>query len=274
MIFISQTRDYILPNTACIIQNKLGLSKTCMAFDIPLGCSGYTYGLSVAASILSNGCLKKALLIVGDVSASELSHKDKTTYMLFGDAVTVTALEFTEDTNEVMHYNLQTDGSGYEAIIIPDGGLRNPFNKDSLELKEYKDKICRNNTQVFLDGMKVFEFSIREVAKNITQLLKFIDKNIFDFDYYIFHQANLLMNETIRKQLKLSKEVVPYSLEKYGNTSCGSIPLTLVSELNNQLNYEDKHYVFSGFGVGLSWASAVINLNKIICPPVFEYKTS
>lgn len=273
LIFVSQTRDYILPNTACIIQHKLGLSKNCMAFDIPLGCSGYTYGLSVAASLMANGNIKKAILIVGDVSSYELSFKDKSIYPLFGDAVSITTLEHTGNAQDNMSFHLQTDGNGYQAIIIPDGGIRNPVNASSLELKNYGEGVWRTNNNLFLDGLKVFEFTIREVAKNIKQLLTNINKEATDFDYYIFHQANLLMNETIRKQLKLPEQKVPYTLEKYGNTSSGSIPLTLVSELNHQLNHERHDYMLSGFGVGLSWASAAICLDKIVCPPVYEFST-
>ncbi|MFN8284399.1 MAG: ketoacyl-ACP synthase III [Chitinophagales bacterium] len=273
LIFVSQTRDYILPNTACIIQHKLGLSKNCMAFDIPLGCSGYTYGLSVAGSLMTNGNIKKAILIVGDVSSYELSYKDKSIYPLFGDAVSVTALEYSGNAADKMHFHLQTDGNGYEAIIIPDGGIRNPVTTHSFELKNYSDGIWRTNNNLSLDGLKVFEFTIREVAKNIKQLLNNINKETDDFDYYVFHQANLLMNETVRKQLKLAAEKVPYTLQKYGNTSSGSIPLTLVSELNNQLNNESHNYILSGFGVGLSWASVAVNLDKIVCPPVYEFTT-
>lgn len=273
LIFVSQSRDYILPNTACIIQHKLGLSKKCMAFDIPLGCSGYTYGLSIASSLMSNGGIKKAILIAGDVSSYTLSQFDKSVYPLFGDAVTATLLEFTDDTKDSMSFNLQTDGNGYEAIIIPDGGTRNMIDYSSLEMKEYENGIRRMNTNITLDGMKIFEFSIREVAKNIKQLLAHINREIYDFDYYVFHQANLLMNETIRKQLKLPIEKVPYSLEKYGNTSSASIPLTIVTELSNQVRHERHTFIFSSFGVGLSWASVALEISNIICLPIIEYPT-
>lgn len=271
LIFISQSRDYILPNTACLLQHRLGLSKNCMAFDIPLGCSGYTYGLSVAASLMANGSIKKSILIAGDVSSYTLSKEDKSVFPLFGDAVTVTLLEYTDNSEDIMSFHLQTDGSGYDAIIIPDGGTRNMTDYASLEMKEYENGTRRTNTNITLDGMKVFEFSIREVAKNIKQLLIHINKEVTDFDFYVFHQANLLMNETIRKQLKLPTEKVPYSLEKYGNTSSASIPLTIVTELNKEVNNESHTFILSSFGVGLSWAAVALKIDKIVCLPLLEY---
>jgi 3-oxoacyl-[acyl-carrier-protein] synthase-3 len=269
LVFISQSRDFVLPNTACLIQSRLGLSKNCMAFDIPLGCSGYVYGLSVAASLLSHGNIKNALLIAGDVASYDLSYTDKSAYPLFGDAVSVTALEYTGNNEDVFVFNLQTDGSGYEAIIIPDGGNRNNITEESLKQIQYEEGIIRTRRNIFLDGMKIFEFTLREVAKNIKQLLAFLNKTTNDYDYFIFHQANLIMNETVRKQLKLTEDKVPYSLENFGNTSSASIPLTIVTQLNQKANTENLNYIFTGFGVGLSWASVSVNLDKIYCPEIY-----
>lgn len=269
IVFVSQSRDYVLPNTACLIQDRLGISKRCMSFDIPLGCSGYVYGLSVVSSLLSHGNIKKALLIAGDVASYDLSYTDKSAYPLFGDAVSVTALEYTGQKEDVFDFSLQTDGSGYEAIIIPDGGNRNNITEESLKKIQYEEGIIRTRRNIFLDGMKIFEFTIREVAKNIKQLLILLNKTTNDYDYFVFHQANKIMNETVRKQLKLTEDKVPYSLEKYGNTSSASIPLTIVTQLNNQANNQSLNYIFAGFGVGLSWASVSVNLDKIYCPKIY-----
>lgn len=271
IVFVSQSRDYVLPNTACLIQDRLKISKKCMAFDIPLGCSGYVYGLSVATSLVSHGSIKKAILIAGDVASYDLSYTDKSAYPLFGDAVSITCLEYTGNKEDIFDFNLQTDGSGFEAIIIPDGGNRNNIIAESLEKKQYGEGIIRNRKNIFLDGMKIFEFTLREVAKNIKQLLGHLNKTTDDYDFYVFHQANKIMNETVRKQLKLESEKVPYSLEKYGNTSSASIPLTIVTRLNNQVNNQHLNYIFSGFGVGLSWASVAVKLDKIYCPEIYIY---
>lgn len=274
VIFVSQSRDYLLPNTACIIQNRLGFSKKCMAFDVPLGCSGYVYGLSIVASLLSLGSIKKGLLIAGDTSSFSLSYQDKSTYPLFGDAVSATAFEYTGNTDDVMHFELFTDGSGFETIIVPDGGTRHNFSTNSLHDKTIDTGIIRNGTNLALDGIKIFEFTIREVAKSIENVLIRLGKSKDDYAYFVFHQANLIMNETIRKQLKLSPEKVPYTLAKYGNTSSASIPLTVVSEINNDANTKTNHYILAGFGVGLSWGVASVKLDNIICPEVFEYIVS
>ena len=158
LIFVSQSRDYFLPATAIILQQRLGLNTSTIAFDISLGCSGYVYGLSVISSLMKNTESKKALLLAGDVSSFSLNKRDKSTYPLFGDAGTATALELTE--NVEMHYSLNSDGSGKDAIIIPDGGLRNPLNDESFIEKEIDKGIWRSNRNLKLEGLDVFNFSI------------------------------------------------------------------------------------------------------------------
>ncbi len=232
LVFVSQSRDYIIPSTAGLLQNKLGLPKSCMAFDISLGCSGYTYGLSIMGSLMATGAIKKGLLLTGDISTLNTSYKDKSAFPLFGDAGTATAIELDGKASPMM-FNLQTDGSGYDAIIIPDGGIRNFVDKDtSFEYHEISEGIIRNNLNIVLDGIKVFNFSLREVKPNILKLISEFEVEKDEIDYFVFHQANLLMNNTIRKQLKLPPEKVPISLKKYGNTSSASIPLTVVTELS------------------------------------------
>lgn len=270
LIFISQSRDFIIPATAGILQNKLGLSKNCMAFDISLGCSGYVYGLSVAASQMAMAGMKRGLLMVGDVSTRNTAYKDKSTYPLFGDGGSVTALEL-DPHAPPMTFNLQTDGSGYDAIIIPDGGIRNFAARErSFEEEEVAEGIIRNRLHIALDGMKVFQFSLREVQPNVITLLEKIDKQVDEIDYYIFHQANRLMNESIRKKLKVPPEKYPYSMNEYGNTSSASIPLTLNARIGEQARNERLKMVFCGFGVGLSWGSVYLETSGFYCPPVIE----
>ncbi len=250
LIFVSQSRDYIIPATAGILQDKLKLPKTCIAFDVSLGCSGYVYGLSIIGSLMSTAKISKGLLLTGDISTLNTSYKDKSAYPLFGDAGTATAIEYHKGAAD-MHFNLQTDGSGYEAIIIPDGGIRNFSDKEtSFEYEKISEGIYRNQFNIALDGIKVFNFSLREVKPNVNSLLGHLDKSSDSVDYFVFHQANKLMNETIRKQLKLQPEKVPYSLKDFGNTSSASIPLTMVTELKGQMEQEKLHFLLSGFGVG------------------------
>ncbi|MCF8374041.1 MAG: ketoacyl-ACP synthase III [Bacteroidales bacterium] len=263
LVFVSQSRDYIVPQTSTIMQHKLGLPKTCMSFDISLGCSAYVYGLSTIASHISHGQFKKALLMVGDLSSLSTCYKDKSSYPLFGDAATVTCLEYDPEAPP-MHFNLQSDGAGWEAIHIPDGGLRNYYDiATSFEIKEISEGIHRNKFHVNLDGIKIFNFSLIEVPKNIKNLLKHVEVEMEDIDYTILHQANKMINEVIRKKMKIEPEKLPYSIHKYGNTSCASIPLTMVSEMQEALKNKKLNLLLSGFGVGLSWGSVYLQTENV-----------
>ncbi len=268
LVFVTQTPDYIIPNTSSLLQEKLGLAKSCISFDVNLGCSGYVYGLSIVGGLLQNMPGAKALLLVGDISTSTISMKDKSTAPLFSDAGSATALEFSAG-NQI-HFNLQTDGKEYDDIIIPGGGYRNQFTEKLLEYTEYEPGISRNELHMKLDGIKIFNFGLREVVPNIETLLreKGIDKE--SVDHFVFHQANLLMLESIRKKLKVVPEKVPYSLYDYGNTSSATIPVTLVTKLGESLRTGKVKLLLSGFGVGLSWGSAYIETENIVCPKPVE----
>ena len=272
VILVTQTPDYILPATSCIIQQKLGLAKNCYTLDISLGCSGWVYGMSVISALLSSVTTSKnskALLLVGDTPSKSTSWEDKSTYPLFGDAGTATALEYQLGAESIL-FAMNSNGSGYDAIIINDGGYRNPFSTDSLDKIERGDGIISNNLQVVLNGMDVFSFGITEVPKSINELLENfkLDKNTVDF--FIFHQANLFMNEQIRKKLKLPVEKVPYSLREFGNTSSATIPLTMLTRLNKELQGRKLQHIACGFGVGLSWGSMYFTTDHIVCPVLVE----
>lgn len=268
LIFVSQTPDYILPATACILQERLKLTNECYALDISLGCSGWVYGLSVIASLISGGTMKKGLLLAGDTTTVTKSPKDKSTYPLFGDAGTATAVEF--DCNaRPLRFHFGTDGKGYEAIMIPDGGFRNFFNERSFDEKEIEPGIVRNRLQSILNGPAVFTFGLSRAPKSVNALLEHFGINREDIDYFIFHQANLFMNERIRMKLKIEPEKVPYSLREYGNTSSASIPLTIVTQFREK-QHRYKNLLVCAFGVGLSWASAVLETGDLYCPDLTE----
>ena len=269
LIFVSQSKDYFLPSTACILQDRLGLSQTNMAFDIGLGCSGYAYGLSVINSLMSATGLKKGLLLSGDNSLGSCNYKDKSTFPLFGDAATVTAIEFDKNATP-FHYNLLTDGSRHDAIIIPHGGMRNLASPDSFTEQEIAPGIIRTPLNTALNGLDIFNFSISEVPLSIKELMDLTATTPADYDSFIMHQANLIMNESIRKKLKFTAEQVPYTLAKYGNTSSASIPLTIVSELKDKVKSEQLNLLISGFGVGLSWGAVSFKTDKIVCPDIIE----
>ncbi|MDO5687268.1 MAG: ketoacyl-ACP synthase III [Neisseria sp.] len=264
LVFVTQTPDYILPATSCILQDRLKLSEECYTLDISLGCSGWVYGLSTISTLLSSGDMKRGLLLCGETTLKPVSKTDKSAYPLFGDAGTATAIEFSE--NNTINFHLATDGSGFEAIIIPDGGYRNPFTADSLSHEEIEPGISRNKLQTILNGMDVFSFGISKAPQTVNKLLGYIGREIQDIDYAVFHQANLFMNEKIRKKLKLDQQQVPYSLKNYGNTSSASIPITMITELREQLQTQRLNNITCGFGVGLSWGSAYFETDRIVVP--------
>lgn len=268
LVLVTQSRDYFLPSSAVLLQNQLGLPHTCAAFDMGLGCSGYVYGLSTATAMMQNGGIKKALVIAGDISTFSLNYQDKSTYPLFSDAATVTALEY-QPGAAPMHFNLQSDGSGAEAIIIKDGSMRQPPVPESYVMTEHEKGIIRSRVNLALNGLEVFSFSVREAPANIRTLTEHIGLPLEAHNMLVMHQANLLMNETIRKKLKYPAEQTPYSLRDYGNTSSASIPLTLVTQCAAAL-VQPQRLLLAGFGVGLSWASVSLQTDGISCMPVIE----
>lgn len=264
---VTQTPDYLIPNTAIILQNRLGLSKNTACFDIPLGCSGFVYGASVISSMLTSQGFKKGLLLVGDSSSILASNDDKTSAPLFGDAGCASAFEYKEGVE--MKFKLWTDGSGFEAIIVPDGGYRNRFSEKSLEVIEDKDGNKRTNLNPKMNGTDVFSFGITQVPRELKSFLKHIEKQVSDIDYFLFHQANKFMLEMIRKKLKLERNQVPYSIIKYGNTSSASIPLTL-SLIGGEAR--NKKFLVCGFGVGLSIGSAYFEIGNEFVNELIEYE--
>ncbi len=271
LVFVTQTPDYILPATSCIIQDRLGLSKDCYAIDISLGCSGWVYGLSVIASLMQSGMFKKGLLLAGDTTTVTKSPKDKSTFPLFGDAGTATAIEFIENAIG-FKFHFGTDGSGFESIMIKDGGFRHPFSVESLEEKDFPGGIIRNDLQSVLNGANVFTFGIGRAPKSVKALTEKFGINLENVDFAVFHQANKMMNEKIRNKLNLSEEKVPYSIADFGNTSSASIPLTMNLKLKEQLSNHKNRIIACGFGVGLSWGTVYFEIENIDCPEIQEYK--
>ncbi len=263
LILVTQTGDYILPATACILQNRLGLKKDCYAFDLGLGCSGWVYGMSAIASLMQTGNIKKGLLLVGDTGL--YSPDDD---LLFGSAGTAVALEY-DKTAESMYFNMGTDGAGYDAIIVPHGGAKHPFCSESLDTfivegHEY------NSLQSQMKGMDVFAFGITTAPKAVKNLAKNYGFDYLNYEYLILHQANKKMNDMIVKKLKYDESKAPLSLDEFGNTSCASIPLTLVSRMGETLRSGKTSIMACGFGVGLSWGAMAFKTDKIIVPNMIE----
>ena len=262
VIFVSQTTDYYLPATACIVQDRLGLSRECYAEDIVLGCSGWVYGLSSLVSLMASGGIKKALLMAGDAKRHV-----ETNDPLFGFAGTVTALEYVEGAAG-FRFHFGTDGSGFDAIIIPDGGSRNQVTENSFK-DEVIDGKHYNRMQTRMKGMDVFSFGISTAPKSVKKLAENFGFDYLDADYFVFHQANMKMNNMIAKKLKLPAEKVPSCMYHFGNTSSASIPLTIVTQLKGKC--EDKaKFICCGFGVGLSWGTVAFETEDVVISDLVE----
>ena len=258
LIFVSQTPDYRQPATAPILQHKLGLPKSTLSFDINLACSGYIYGLATTFAYAASG-LNRILLLNGDTMSRIVSRKDKSSTQLFGDAGTATLIERGNYSQSV--FSLNSDGSGYDVMIIPNGGARNPSTPESQIEKLDESGIWRSLEQFHMDGMGVFNFGMNEEPRDVQNLLQESQMNISDIDLLIYHQANKFMTDFFSKWLKIDKSKTPYCIDRFGNTSSASIPLTIASELRE--SYPNRNNVIlSGFGAGLSWGSMLTSLSK------------
>jgi 3-oxoacyl-[acyl-carrier-protein] synthase-3 len=258
IIFVSHTADYKLPATACILQNRLKLSKNCIAFDVTLGCSGFPYGMNIISSLMSVGKYKNGLLLIGNTQSKYTTPSDKSVYPLFADSGSAILLEYDENAPSI-YFDLGTDGSGFEDIIVPDGGSRNPVKESSFIFETDLDGNKRNRLHEKLDGINVFTFGISRAPKSILSLLSHLKMDVNSIDYLLLHQANKLMTEKIIKKVKIDPDKCPTNISKFGNTSGGSIPLLIVTELS-KLNLQNKTIVASGFGVGLSWGTMCFEL--------------
>ena len=268
LLFMSQTGDYRIPATAPILQHRLGLSKDTCCLDLSLGCSGFVYALSTAFAYASTEGVNRVLLLDGETFSKICNKKDKVDWPLYGDGATATLVEkgdFEEST-----FILRSDGSGFDAVYIPDGGLRNPVAEKSLLETVREEGNVRNDLQIYMDGMEVFNFAMSVVPKSVKEIAKETGTTLDDIDWLVFHQANKFMTDFFAKRLKFNMAKVPYCIQKYGNTSSTSVPLTIVSELHDKLKAGDR-VVMCGFGAGLSWGTARVVFGDCNISPVIEY---
>ena len=250
LIMVTQTPDYILPSTACVIHHRLGLADHCAAFDVGLGCSGYPYGMWLAAMMLQGGGIRRALVLHGETPTRFSDKADRSVSLLFGDAGSATALEATGigSTSE-WHYALHSDGSGYRSMIIESGGFRDRFGSDPR-------KHC-----VYMNGALIFNFTIKRVPALIDETLTGAGITSDDVDYFIFHQSNQFIMKHLCQKQSISLEKAPIILKEFGNTGGASIPLTLTEGKLMRPNHRALRLMLLGYGVGLSWGSALVDLD-------------
>ncbi|MBQ7648863.1 MAG: ketoacyl-ACP synthase III [Paludibacteraceae bacterium] len=271
LVFESVTGDYKTPPTSCLLQDRLGLSEDCFCVDIPMGCCGCMYAMNVAGNMLSNGDIRRALLLIGDTALRMGSMQDKSRVPLFGDMGTAIALEYDPSAQPIM-IDFHTQGSGYKALMTPHGGYRHPITEESFVQEDFGNGIIRAPKDTLIDGLAVFTFAISKPAKTVANLMEelHIDKDN-DIDYYLIHQANKLIVDRLVKKLKLPAEKVPYNLEEFGNTGGASVPGLMVTRLREQLQQEgNKRLLCSSFGLGLSWGTMLLNVEKPVIPELIE----
>lgn len=258
LVFVSQTPDYRMPATSVTLQHRLGLSNNCIAFDVNLGCSAFIYAMSIVYSMIQGGNIRKALILDGETRSKVYGPRDRRSAFIFGDAGVAALVEKDEKFGKTT-LSLNSDGSRADLIMIKAGGYRHMSTPETLKehvVDEYGN--MRSDEQGYMKGGDVFNFVIREIPRDIKKTLAVAGKEVVNIDYFCFHQANNFINAYIAKKMKLDLEKIPHTIEKYGNTSSVSVPLTIVSELKGKL-YGNKTLMLSAFGVGMTWATGVVS---------------
>jgi 3-oxoacyl-[acyl-carrier-protein] synthase-3 len=246
LIFVTQSPDYFLPSTACMVHQWLGLDDGCAAFDMGLGCSGYPYGLYVAATMLRGGGQKRILMLHGETPSRFVSPTDQATKLLFGDAGSATALETSARGGG--HFCLHTDGSGHAGLIIRGGAFRDREPADARDLS------------LRMDGAGVFNFTIKRVPSLIQEALELSGLTVDAVDAYLFHQSNRFIMRHLMKKAGLPEARVPMTIEDMGNCGGPSVAVTMTRMLPADRRQELK-LMLLGYGVGLSWGAAVVDLD-------------
>ena len=254
VLLCTQSPDYFLPSTSCIIQNRLGLSTKCGAFDFNLGCSGYEYGLAVAKSFLSSGIAKNVLLLTAETYNKHIHPRDKGNRTIFGDGAAASLIS-TEGFAKIGEFILGTDGSGYDKLILKTGGLRH-FQQIN-DYHEDEDGTPLSSDYLFMDGKAIFDFTSDIVPTMINETLIKNDLTMEDINLFVFHQANKYMINFLRKLMAIDKDKFYIFMDNVGNTVSSTIPIALCEALK-----EDRlhgNIVLAGFGVGLSYGATIIN---------------
>lgn len=269
LIFISQTPDYRMPATAFLIHEKLKLKKETLVFDINLACSGFIQGLIVAFGLMQNKAFNKAIILNGETRTKVYSEKDRKGTFLFGDAGTATLIERDKRFGK-SYFTVNADGGSSELTMIKGGGYRYPSSKETVLEKEIDDEgNIATDENVVMDGYGIFSLFIKEIPKDIARLLDVSQYDKDSIDYFLFHQANAMMNDFVAKKFKIEKDKIPSVLSKFGNTSSASIPLIIASELKDK-THNSKTVLMNALGAGMSWSSAILELNNCRVSDIVE----
>ena len=258
LIFCTQTPDYLIPTTACIMQERLGLRTSCAAFDINLGCSGFVYGLSIASAYVRSGMANNVLLVTAETYSKVINPLDKSVRTIFGDAGAAALICADKGIAQIGDFTLGTDGSGYQNFIVPTSGFRIPKSAESsIEEKDESGNI-RSSNNLYMNGANIFTFTINAVPSTIQQLLHKTDLVLDDIDWFILHQANQFMLQHLVRKLRIPESKVPIRLEDYGNTVSSSIAIMLRDCQQEGLFQNGDRIMLVGFGVGYSWGAVLL----------------
>lgn len=268
LLFLSMTPDFITPPTSSILQHRLGLSKNTACLDLSLACSGFVYALSTAFAYASMPGMNRVLVLVGETMSKIMNSRDRVNFPLYGDAGTACLVEKGDYKESV--FVLTSDGEGEDMVKIPYGGFRNQLTADNLVDKEREEGNFRKDVDITMDGIGTFNHAVSDIPKQVKMLMKEADITVDDVDYLVSHQANKFMIDFIIKRLKFDPAKAPFCLAKYGNTSCASIPLTIVSELEGKLDGE-KRLLLSAIGAGWSFGTAYMTTKEIKVSHIIEY---
>lgn len=269
IIFVTQSPDHRQPSNASILHGRLEMAQSVGALDISLGCSGYVYGMYVAAAMVKS-LGKDVLLVVGDTLSTQINTLDRSAGILFGDAASASLL--TKNDGEDMFFDLCSDGKGFQSIIVPAGGARLPSSAATRIESEDDDGNIRSLDDLKMIGGEVFNFAVRTEPRAIADLLDYSGHTLAEIDKFFLHQANKYILKTIAKKLKVPPSKVPDDIiSDFGNQSSASIPCVISEKMKPG---ESQLCVLSGFGVGLSWASVVCELNLKFCPPTVIWSST
>ena len=258
LILCTETPDYLMPATACIVHDRLGLRKNSGAFDYNLGCSGYIYGLALAKSLIAGHLAEKVLLVTADVLTRFIHPGDKSTRTIFGDAATATLVSKGEGGGNIGGFVLGTDGSGAQNLIIPSGGMALPRSEETAHERVNRFGNIRTKDNFYMNGPEVLQFSLREVPVAVRDVLEKNGLAMDDMDLFVFHQATRLMLEHLRQEIGIPEEKFYMNMEKLGNTVSSTIPLALKQALEEGVLKKGMKTMLVGFGVGYSWGATIV----------------
>ena len=258
LIYCTQSPDYFLPSTACILQNRLGLGKHVGAFDFNLGCSGFVYGLQMAKSFITAGTAHNVLLITADTYCKSIHPRDRAVRTLFGDGAAATLIGSTEGVGQIGQFVLGTDGAGAKKLIVPSGGFRTPRSAETA-VEATDDAGCtRSRDNLFMDGPAIFAFAVTTVPRTLAALLQKSGLAVDSVDWYVYHQANKYMLEHLARRSKIPPEKMLIDVDVVGNTVSASIPVAICRAVEAGKIQPGQRLVLVGFGVGYSWGACDI----------------